>query len=385
MIKTSTIFYFPEIKQDTLVRPQQRQSQPSLNLTVRKPLLDLERAEEVIKQFEQREQEIIESQRPVIRPKAVPRLREPSIEVDSLMAKYQYIGCSPRANFPDTFALTVLERYYQPMTLITVPPTVADPPVETTTSELPQSNPQTVTYEETAIITDTSQGFASNPISSGFPSSVTLFLIFCLILLSAIKTNFGKNFTDTIRSFFSFRRTLRLFEEHRDSNRQATLLSNIFFALTGGIFISVVLPFFGASPLWDNYTLSILFFSMATGLLFIIKAWIWQVLGTVFMVQPISRLYIYNMFLFNSNIGLFIFPLVAIIPYITVTLLPFIVYSVLIVIVITYLYKLWRIFQIIHGQNVPIFYFISYLCTLEILPLLLFIKGCKVLVKCIVI
>ena len=379
MIKTSTIFYFPETKQDTLVSPQQRQSQPSLNITVRKPLLDLERAEEVIKQFEQREQEIIASQRPVIRPKVVPRLREPSIEVDSLMAKYQFIGCSPRANFPDTFTLTVLERYYQPI-VATIVPATTNYTTGTTISPAPlQDSLQTIIPKKATEIPDIRPGFMTDSIPIGYPSSVTLFLICGLALLAVIKYRFGKNLTETFRSFFSYRQVLRLYEERRESERQATLLSNILFALVVGIFISVVLPFFGISPLWGSYTWSILFFSLATGLLYILKACVWQILGVVFMVQSFSRLYIYNMFLYNRNIGLFILPLVAVIPYVTAAMMPYVVYSILIIVALSYLFKLWRIFQIILGFNVSVFYFILYLCTLEILPLLLFVKCCKVM------
>ena len=384
MIKTSTIFYFPEIKQDTLVIPQQGQPQPSLNLTIRKPLLDLERAEEVIRQFEQREQEIIESQLPVIRPRAVPRLREPSIEVDSLMAKYQNIGCSPRANFPDTFTLTVLERYYQPITAAITPVTAIDA-TGTTVSAVPLQDSLQTSIPIKAETPDIRPGFATDSRPAGYPSSITLFLICGLALLAIIKYHFGKNLTEAFRSFFSYRQSLRLFEEHRESDRQATLLSNILFALVAGIFISVILPFFGTSPLWGNYAWSILFFSFATGLLYILKAWIWQMLGVVFLIQSFSKVYIYNMFLYNRNTGLFIFPLVAIIPYVTAAIMPYVVYSVLVIVALSYLFKLWRIFQIILGQNVSVFYFILYLCTLEILPLLLFIKGCKTLGECMVV
>jgi hypothetical protein len=382
MINASTIFYFPGIQQDTLVKPQQ--NQPSI--TVRRPQLDLERAEEVMRQFEQREQEIIASQRRVIRPKPVETLRAPSIEVDTLMAKYRYIGCSPRANFPDTFTLTVLERYYQPMSTAVVSTTATDSVAVTVpavamadTAAIKQDSIQTVipiTVAETPV---TNPGLAGDTRPAGYPSSVTLFITCGLVLLAIIRYNFGRNLRESFLSFFNYRQAQRMYEERRESDRHAAVLSNILFILVAGIFVSVVLPFFGANPLWGSYTLSILFFSLATGLLYILKSWIWQALGVVFMARHFSKMYIYNMFLYNRNIGLIIFPPVAVIPYIARTATPYLVYGVIIGVALSYLLKLWRIFQIIHAQNVSVFYFILYLCTLEILPLLLFIKGCKVL------
>ena len=380
MITSPTFFYLPEIQQDSLVRPQQGQSQPTLNTTILKPQLNLEWAEEVFKQFEQREQEIIESQRPVVRRKVVEKLREPSIEIDSLMAKYYYIGCSPRESFPDTITLTALERYYQPITTDFFSVTYTDSTNLTTVTEFKKTEKQSVALTEPIE----TPRFDTNARSIDYPSSVTLFLTLGLVLFAIIKFHFGKNVSGTFKSFLNYRQTLRRLEERRESDKQAALLSNVLFTLIAGIYISVVLPFFGISPLWENFSLTILFFTLATGLLYVIKACIWKMLGVVFMAQSFSNIYIFNMFLYNRITGLIIFPLVAVIPYVPELIMPFFVYSVLIIFALAYLFKFVRIFQIIHAQNVSVFYFILYLCTLEILPLLLFVKGCKVLSECMI-
>ena len=366
-----------EFQQDTLVKPQQP-NQLFPNITVRRALIDLERAEEVMKQLEQREQEMnapIEVR--VVRPKLEDPVRKPSIEVDTLLAKYWYIGCTPRANFPDTFSLTILERYYQPMTVATpVTGATFTEMADSLTVVSPRDFLQTLTIAETPVV---DPGFAYKRKPVDYPSSITIFLTCGLVLLAFIKYNFGKNLSEAFQSFFSYRQSQRMFEERRESDRQAAFLSIILFSLMTGIFISVALPFFGASPLRENYSQSILFFSLATGLLYLLKAMVWRMLGVIFMVQSFAKTYIYNMHLFNRNTGLFIFAPVALIPYVSGEITPYMVYIVIIIFVLSYILKLWRIFKIIHAQNVSLFYFILYLCTLEILPLLLFIKGCKVL------
>ena len=229
------------------------------------------------------------------------------------------------------------------------------------------------------VMTTMPDGFAAEARQIVYPSSVTLFIICGLALLSVIKYRFGKNLLKVLQSFFNYRQALRMFEERRESDSQATILSNVLFAWITGIFVSIALPFFGASPLWGNYTLSVLFLSAATGLLYLLKGLINNMLGVVFMTHDFSRMYIYNMFLYNRNTGMMIFPLVAVLPYVAWVIKPYVVYSVIIVYVFSFLIRQWRTFQIIHGLNVSVFYFILYLCTLEILPLLLFVKGCKVL------
>jgi len=225
----------------------------------------------------------------------------------------------------------------------------------------------------------TPDGFAGELRQVVYPSSITLFIICGLALMTVIKYNFGKNQLEALKSFFNYHQALRMLEERRESDRQAVFYSNVLFVCITGIFVSVSLPFFGLHVLWGNYTLSILFLSAVTALLYILKALIWHALGIVFMVQEFSKIYIYNMFLYNRNIGVVVFPLVAVIPFVAGNIALYIVNVTIFVYILSYLLKLWRTFQIIHGLNVSLFYFILYLCTFEILPLLLLIKGCKVL------
>jgi len=314
-----------EVQQDTLVLPLQ-QSRPLPAINIRKPQVDLERAEEIIRQFEQREQEIIQSQQPEVKPRTKPvePVEKPIIKVDTLLQK-------------DTIPIITI-----------VPPSIR--------TEL-SSEARKVDY----------------------PSSITVFIILGLALLTIIKYYFGKNLFEAIKSFFNYRQAMRMFEERRESDRQAAFLSNVMFVLNTGVFVSITIPFFGASLPWESYTFSILFFSAAIGCLYILKAWIWNLLGIVFVTQTFSKIYIYNMFLYNRNIGLMIFPSVAMIPFVTAEIAPYFVYSVFFIVAISYFFKLIRIFQIIHELNVSVFYFILYLCTFEILPLLLLIKVCKML------
>ena len=378
MMTAPTIYYFSAIPQDTLIRTQQRSNQPLPDITLPQKHLNLERAEEAFKQFEQREKEVIASQLiSMEKPKPKPQetVAKPSIEMNTLMAKYQHIGCSPRTNFPDTFTLTILERYYQPIIPVQTPMNTANTLLVSSPDSLQTIIPVTTTVESSATL----RGFVSTTRQKGYPSSVTLFILCGLILLTFIWHQFRRNLLDIFRSAFSLRKSMRLFEERRETDLQAATLSNILFTFVIGIFISLSLPFWGAKLIWESYPLSILIFSFATGLIYFLKARIWQVLGVIFNVQVFSNLYIHNMFLYNRYTGLIIFPLVAMLPYISETSATVFMYCVISIFVLSYLLRLRRIFLIIHAQNVSVFYFILYLCTLEILPLLLFVKGYKVL------
>ena len=233
--------------------------------------------------------------------------------------------------------------------------------------------------DSTVTLNPASVRYTSDLRQEGYPSSVTVFIICGLALLTVIKYNFGKNLSDMFLSFFNYRHALRMIEERRESDRQAAMFSNVLFILVTGIFVAIVLPFFGANLLWGSYTWSILFFSAATALLYILKAWMWHILGFIFKAQAFSKMYVYQLFLYNRNAGLAVFPLVAAIPFVPETITPFLIYAAISIYAFAYLFRQWRNFRMIHDQNISLFYFILYLCTLEILPLLLFAKSCKVL------
>ena len=240
----------------------------------------------------------------------------------------------------------------------------------------------TISYFKYAVL---ASGFTGGDRQEVYSSSVTLFIILGLTLFAVIKYNFGKNIQETIHCLFNYRQTQRMFEEHRESDRQTAILSNILFSLVVGIFVSIVLPFFGSGPLWGSYTLSVPIFSVAAWLLYYLKSQVWQALGSIFMVQSLSKTYIYNMYLANRITGIVIFPLVAVIPYFSEILVPYAIYAVIFIFVLSYLFKIFRLFQIINAQNVSLLHFILYLCALEFLPLLLFVKSCKILSDSIVV
>ena len=241
------------------------------------------------------------------------------------------------------------------------------------------SNTVVIQQQSYVPVAEVFPGFAENIRKTDYPSSVTLFIIIALAIYAAIKYNFGKNLLDAFQALLNYRQAWRMFEDRRETDKQAVTFLNILFFLTVGIFVSITLSFFETSLILDNYTVSILFFSLASFLIYIIKSYIWRAFGAIFMVQLFSHVYTHTMFLYNGITGLIVFPLIAIIPFVSGIIVPYIIYVIIGIFVLSYLFRLFRFFQIIFVQNVSILHFFLYLCALEILPLLLFAKGCKML------
>ncbi len=376
------VYWVPTVLQDTstLELPiQQNQAAPTINIS--RPRINLERLQSVIDSTEKREQKIIQQRRMAVA--RVEPIYKPSVEIDTLMAKYQYMGCVRAMDFPEKVSLTAIERYYQSVrdtTTFSYPMVAASdvvPFADSTSLDSLLSVTPPRTFE--VVSQSTNVGFVGDARILGYPSTLTIILMAALVFLTWIKFHFGKNLVQSVTSFFNYQQACRMLDERRESDRHAALYANILSNINMGIFLTLSLPFFGITLPWGSYGLSILFFALIIGILYVFKSGIWKMLGNIFMAQDFSQEYVYNMYLYTRNVGLFIFPFILAIPFVADGAVPFLIYSVVSVVCLFYLIRLFRIFQIIRAQNIAGSYFILYLCTLEILPLLLLFKTLKVL------
>jgi hypothetical protein len=219
----------------------------------------------------------------------------------------------------------------------------------------------------------------------GYPASVTLLILSGFVLLAFIKYNYAENLVNKFKLLFNYRRTMRMIEERRESDRLSAVLLNILFSFSVGIFITIIFPELRQKLFWGSYTISIMSFTIFISLIYLLKTTIWKLLGVIFLLQPFSRIYVQNMLMFNNITGIVVFPLIALIPFLDSHFTDYLIYVIIALFVTSYLLRLFRLFRIINEQNVQLYHFILYLCSLEILPLFLIMKSCNILINSIVV
>jgi hypothetical protein len=89
------------------------------------------------------------------------------------------------------------------------------------------------------------------------------------------------------------------------------------------------------------------------------------------MVQPVFSEYIHNTFVINKGLGIALFPVIIMAHYLPYPLIKSVLIIGMGIYAIAFILKSIRGYQIIIRKDILIFYMILYLCTLEILPLLL--------------
>lgn len=199
-------------------------------------------------------------------------------------------------------------------------------------------------------------------------------LLVSLFALSWLKLVYEKFIVQIVGAMVNYQVSLRLFRERNVLFKNISLGLNFTFALNLGLFIFYLVDFYGFGQVLPYKFLSMLVYTMVVAVIYSLKSGTCKFLGYVFLVRDEFDEYIHNVRVYNKNIGLFLFPIIIIYPFIADAAKPYILYAGFLIIGTLILLRIHRGFQIIMKKGVSIFYLILYLCAIEILPVLLLIK-----------
>ncbi|HSN07865.1 MAG TPA: DUF4271 domain-containing protein [Hanamia sp.] len=203
-----------------------------------------------------------------------------------------------------------------------------------------------------------------------------LFYTLCLVLLilGLFKTFFSAYFKNLFRVYFntSLRQT-----QLSDQLQQATLPSlilNIFFTITAGIYIWLLFSFYHPPRLFSGKAL-LPFCILSIGVLYFLKFCVLKFMGWVSDVQESTNGYIFAIFLVNKITGIFLVPIIILLAFINRQWLPVITNISIMVLGLLFLSRYVKSYGVIE-KKVPLnpFHFIIYIAGAEIIPLLILYK-----------
>lgn len=208
------------------------------------------------------------------------------------------------------------------------------------------------------------------------PSSDTYFYILCsLILFVGISFRaFPKYFADLYRVFMRSGFRQKSIRDQLVQNKIASLGLNVIFFITGGLFIYLVSRYEMLIPSGNWYSQVLI----CTGFLisvYLVKYLSLMAGGWVFSARELVDNYSFLVFFVNKIAGLFLLPVVVILWLGSPKAHPVVVVVSFIIISFLYLYRYFLILPMVRNKSgVSSFHFFLYLCTFEILPILLLVK-----------
>ncbi len=200
---------------------------------------------------------------------------------------------------------------------------------------------------------------------------VLLGLFFYFALL---KTLFAKYLNNLISIFLRITLRQQQLREQLLQTPLPSLLLNIFFLLTGGLYASLLLEYYRyqANP---NFWIQTLYCIGILAVVYIGKFVLLKFTGWVFNLSRATDTYIFIVFLVNKMLGMLLLPFLVLIAFYGGQAQQVFVTLSLILVVVLFVYRFIFSFGPIRAEiKVNPFHFFLYLCAFEIAPLLLIYK-----------
>ena len=198
-------------------------------------------------------------------------------------------------------------------------------------------------------------------------------IIGMLFYLAFIKVTFPKYFSNVFELIFQSPIRQKQTREQLQQNNLASLFSNILFILNASIFVSLVAVKNG----WVDLSLYSCIAYSAVGFtaLYLFKFLFLWLSGWIFSLGDAIGNYSFIVFLTNKVMGVFLIPAILLLAFSPESVQDFAYNSALIVISILFVYRYLVSFSIVRASlKVSAFHFFLYLCTFEVLPMLVLYK-----------
>lgn len=203
-----------------------------------------------------------------------------------------------------------------------------------------------------------------------------------LLLFALLKHGFGKYFNDLFRVFFRTSLKQRQIREQLQQNLLPSLLFNVFFVASGGLYINFMLHYFGLAPnvhagarAQQDFWLIYLYCCLGLTIIYAGKFIGLKATGWLFNMKRAAESYIFIVFIINKVIGVFLLPFLVLLAFANEP-----IYTISLVlswcgIGALLLYRFILGFAAIRNEvRFNLFHFFLYLCAFEITPLLLIYK-----------
>ncbi|MFW5819782.1 MAG: DUF4271 domain-containing protein [Bacteroidota bacterium] len=206
------------------------------------------------------------------------------------------------------------------------------------------------------------------------PDWVLYFSVAFLIVLAWLRLIYSKFIVNIFKSALNYQLAIKIFNAPGIIQKKIFSFLNVLYYLTTGIFLYLVLDYFRYYPFelqGLNLLLAVTAFLLSYS---IFRFMVMKVTGYLFNRQKLISEAIFHNLLYNKIIGIVIIPFILLLAY-TQGIFQDISLSLgLFLLLALNIMRILRLIIFFLKSIVFIFYFILYLCTLEIIPLLVIVK-----------
>lgn len=215
-------------------------------------------------------------------------------------------------------------------------------------------------------------GFEGKPIKAAGQDWTFFLILVGWTVFASLRLGFSKYIVQVFQSIFNFTAAARLYRERGYNNNFGMFRLNLIFYLFLPFSLFLIARDNGATSGFSDIEFYLIIF-LAVNAYFMLKIMLYKMLGSIFSQRETTGELVFNMMLYHNVLGLLLLPVAtvhAMVPgtgLVSLFLVPALVG-------IFYLMSIIRSIYFAFREGISIFYLILYLCTLEILPILLVVK-----------
>ena len=190
-------------------------------------------------------------------------------------------------------------------------------------------------------------------------------------LLGFTKAFSTSRFNQIIKSLYSFHAAEEVVREEKVFFHRVNLSLFLLYLISILLLIVSVLIYKYSAVISDGFYIKIALFIMGA---YVVKYIFTLVISTVFSRTDLSGTYTYNTLIYNYLFGFMLLPCLAFIYFSNISFELILNYIIIPCFVLTFLFRIFRLFMVGVQNNFFVLYIILYICTLEILPLVVLSK-----------
>ena len=206
------------------------------------------------------------------------------------------------------------------------------------------------------------------------PDWVAGILLLVLLLLASVRVIFNKYLKQLLAATVNANTFSRLYRDRQFNLFHASVRLDITFFLVFPLFVYQLLDINRiGSVLFPGILHYLVSFAAVSGY-FMIKRTLYSLVGVLVQSPNETNEFLFNMNVYNRVLGLFLFPITVVIAFASLSDVRLAAWAGVMLTALCYLLTLLRGAKILLKKEFSISYLILYLCSLEILPLLLIYK-----------
>jgi hypothetical protein len=200
--------------------------------------------------------------------------------------------------------------------------------------------------------------------------------IIIVLLFVWIQVFYRKYITGLFNSGISYHVSYKLHSDKNAVSRRISVVLNFIYTISFSLLLFKFVQYLGVrSKAFNGFSLFLLVLNLVI-LFSLSKVILQKLIGFVFDRLELINEYLHHVYVFNKILGIILLPLSFAAFYTPENITEILLLATIVIYILSVLFKIIRGFQIIINHDIFILYTILYLCTLEILPIII---GYKIL------